>query len=465
VRGATSDATPSPPLPPPPVVSAPTIACADRIGDGNWTGPGGSWEWDAAARDECGGNNASRPKNLGDLCDRAHLRHALHWHADANKNIVIAVSNAASSPAFVEMTSWYVKDLKRTQTPYLFLALTDEQCEGIEQIIVAAEERAPHISKPRCGVCRTGLPTEIPLQDHMMLMRLRYTLLSDTVHLGYNGLVSDIDIIFHANPFVYLDQLKEYAMTVMMEGFPVKANSGVFFARGDTDPSGAERHVAKKILSDFVQRQAWPHEHPDEFIGKIYINFQDGVKRSMDDVCQAMGLSPSGLIEHATNDQDMLQDVLDSASASGFTESRVYRGLRQRLEQQRGNQSGVEKLGKESSQSQAVGRSDDLSKLPIFSETARRTFGCYPRDGNPQMKWVELRDGDHQVERLLAAPTWLVEGPGGGSQCFENPDLVPSAIRHCVGKNPECLYPARWRPGAWPEGWCGEQRCPSKTRN
>jgi len=30
---------------------------------------------------------------------------------------------------------------------------------------------------------------------------------------GYNGLVSDLDIVYYANPFVYLDQLKEYAMT------------------------------------------------------------------------------------------------------------------------------------------------------------------------------------------------------------------------------------------------------------
>lgn len=392
-----------------------------------------------------GGKNVPRP-NLGDLCDRAHLRRALKRHADTNKNIVIAVSNAANSPAFVEMTSWYVKDLKRTQTPYLFLAMTDEQCRGIEQIIVAVE-RAPRFSVPRCGVCKSGLPTKTPLQDHMMLMRLRYTLLRDTVHLGYNGFVSDIDIVFHANPFVYLDQLKEYAMTVMMEGLPVKVNSGVFFARGDAEPSGAERHVAKKILNDFVQRQAWPHAHPDEFVDKIYINFQDGVKRSMDDACQALGHSRSGLIEHATNDQDMLQDVLNSASASGFTESRVYRGLRQRLEHQRNNQSGVDKLEKESTRSEAVVRSD-----PWDSETARKTFGCYPRDGNPQMQWVEVRDGNHRVERLLAAPSWLVEGPGGGGHCFENRDLVPSAIRHCVGKNPKCLYPTRWRPGAWPEG-------------
>ena len=376
--------------------------------------------------------------SLGDLCDRPKLKLALTWHADANKNIVIAVSNGAKSPAFVEMTRWYVKDLKRTLTPYLFLAMTDEQCEGIERII--DESR---LTPPRCGVCTTGLPTETPLQDHMTLMRLRYKLLSDVVHLGYNGLVSDIDIVFHANPFVYLDQLKEYAMTVMMEGFPVKANSGVFFARGDADPDGVKRHAAKKILSDFVKRQAWPHEHPDEFVDKIYINFHDGVKRSMVDAGRAFGLSPSGLIEHATNDHDMLQDVLDSASASGFTESRVYRGLRRRLEQQRGNQSGADKVEQESSQTRAVGRAD-----PWDSESARKEFGCYPRDGDPQLRWVEMRAGYHRIERLLAAPSWLVEGPGGGGHCFENPELPPSAIRHCVGKDPGCLYPERWRPGA-----------------
>jgi hypothetical protein len=62
--------------------------------------------------------------------------------------------------------------------------------------------------------------------------------LRDTIHLGYNGLVSDLDIVFHANPFVYLDQLKEYAMTAWIEGHGVKVNTGFVFARGDLEPNG-----------------------------------------------------------------------------------------------------------------------------------------------------------------------------------------------------------------------------------
>jgi hypothetical protein len=37
---------------------------------------------------------------------------------------------------------------------------------------------APHVSKPRCGVCKSGFPTKNQLNDPMMLMRLRYKLLS-----------------------------------------------------------------------------------------------------------------------------------------------------------------------------------------------------------------------------------------------------------------------------------------------
>ena len=201
--------------------------------------------------------------SLGDLCDRAHLKRALERRADANKNIVLAVSNAAATPAFVEMTSWWVKDMQNTNTPYLFMTMSDEQCEAIEILIDgalsggAARNRKLGRHVPRCGRCESGLPIKKDrMKDDMMLMRLRYKLLSDTILLGYNGLVSNLDVVFHANPFVYFDQIKEYAMTAWMESLPVQANGGIFFARGDADPNGNERHVAKKVLGDFVQRQA-----------------------------------------------------------------------------------------------------------------------------------------------------------------------------------------------------------------
>jgi hypothetical protein len=41
----------------------------------------------------------------------------------------------AEDPAFVEMTSWFVADLERTGTPYMFVALNDRQCEWVERVI------------------------------------------------------------------------------------------------------------------------------------------------------------------------------------------------------------------------------------------------------------------------------------------------------------------------------------------
>jgi hypothetical protein len=387
--------------------------------------------------------------SLGDLCDRAHLERALYHRADGNKNIVLAVTNAAATPAFTKMTSWWVKDMQNTNTPYLFMTMSDEQCEAIEILIDealsggAARNRKLGRHTPRCGRCESGLPTKKDrMRDDMMLMRLRYKLLSDTIRLGYNGLVSDLDVVFHANPFVYFDQLKEYAMTAWMEGSPMSANGGIFFARGDEDPNGHERHVAKKVLSDFVRRQAWPYEHTDEMHSKIFINYGVMSAKQVAEELAKIGHSKPSLIQHVTDDQDMLNDVLDSASATGFVEGRVYRGLRIKLEQMRGNESGVAMVALSSRLSKAVVYTADKSEHPNFSETAGKVFGCYT---DAPMEWVELRHDDHPVERLLVAPTWLFQGPGGGAHCFENPELAPSVIRHCVGKQPECLYPKHRR--------------------
>ena len=119
--------------------------------------------------------------SLGDLCERAHLKRALDRRADANKNIVLVVSNAAATPAFMEMTSWWVKDMQKTNTPYLFMTMSDEQCEAIEILIDealsggAARNRKLGRHMPRCGRCESGLPPKKDrMRDHMMLMRLRY---------------------------------------------------------------------------------------------------------------------------------------------------------------------------------------------------------------------------------------------------------------------------------------------------
>lgn len=64
-----------------------------------------------------------------------------------------------------------------------------------------------------------------------MLQRLRYKLLYDTIRLGHNGLISDLDIVFHLNPFPFLDRLKTYAMTAWIEVWnpPLRALRLFFF--------------------------------------------------------------------------------------------------------------------------------------------------------------------------------------------------------------------------------------------
>jgi hypothetical protein len=70
--------------------------------------------------------------------------------------------------------------------------------------------------------------------------------------------------------------------------------------------------------------------------------------------------------------------------------------------------------------------------------------------------WVELTvPGTGATEKIFKAPEWLMRGPG--SSCDNDnkrdPNIRPAAVVHCVGKNPDCLYPKMWRPGAKPEGY------------
>ena len=41
---------------------------------------------------------------------------------------------------------------------------------------------------------------------------------------------------------------------------------------GDADPTGRERHVAKKLLSDFMQRQAGTYEHKFNICRPWFLN-------------------------------------------------------------------------------------------------------------------------------------------------------------------------------------------------
>jgi hypothetical protein len=46
------------------------------------------------------------------------------------------------------------------------------------------------------------------------------------------GMVSDLDVVFRANPFVALDQLKGFDVVSWMESTPIQANGGLNFVRG-----------------------------------------------------------------------------------------------------------------------------------------------------------------------------------------------------------------------------------------
>ena len=98
-----------------------------------------------ASGEEAIDNNAAPSSSfratLGDFCapgNNKHLRQALKHRSDEGKNIVLAVSNGADSPPFVEMTKWFVRDMERTGTPYLFMAMSEEQCHSIENTIEEA---------------------------------------------------------------------------------------------------------------------------------------------------------------------------------------------------------------------------------------------------------------------------------------------------------------------------------------
>jgi hypothetical protein len=169
----------------------------------------------------------------------------------------------------------------------------------------------------------------------MMLQRLRYKLLLDTIHLGHNGLISDLDIVFHFNPFTHLDRLKKYAMSGWLEGMPLRANGGLFFARGDKDPkTGRNRVLARWVLGEFLRRQHEVFRNPEVGWRKIGVGVEP--QMPMEEVRGKYSDIPM-VIQHVTDDQDMIRDCLESAAGDGITEYQAYRGMRVRIAQERGN--------------------------------------------------------------------------------------------------------------------------------
>ena len=512
---------------------------------------------------------AGRRANLGDFCapgNSRHLRDALKARSDAGKNVVLAVSNGGDGAPFTEMTRWFVRDVERTGTPYLFMAMDEEQCDHIEDTIqeglawdppegwagpdprssskgfrrhrhrhrrralllshsnddndtsnsssgdtlvveegtddhlddaavavaagggrpshgsphpgsrlgatsrrsllqqnsqndatagkhhVAREwHRSPGAEEPRCGYC--SLRYKNMVRDAMMLQRLRYKLLFDTIHLGHNGLISDLDIVFHENPFPYLDQLKKHAMSGWLEGMPLKANGGLFFARGDKDPkTGKNRLLARWVLGEFLRRQ---HEvFRDITVGWRKIG--EGVRppMPMEEVRQRFSDIPM-VIQHVTDDQDMIRDTMESATGAGIVEYQAYRGMRMRISKdERGDDADTQRIGEEANLSPARDKiqHDDPDGWPDFSNTAGKTLRCYEvtRGASP---WVALTvPGTGVTETIVRAPDWLLRGPEHQCDHVGDMNLRPAAVVHCVGKKVECLYPAKFRPGAIPEG-------------
>lgn len=441
------------------------------------------------------GSAASRRPNLGDFCapgNSRHLLEALKHRSDGGKNVVLAVSNGGDSAAFHEMTEWWVRDVERTGTPYLFMAMDEAQCDKIEDNLEAglkwdppegwadgaasrvtgsrralldgpkaAEEhsrndwrRSPGASAPRCGYC--SLRYNNMVADHMMLQRLRYKLLFDVIHLGFNGLIADLDIVFHQNPFIYLDRLKPFAMSAWLEGLPVATNGGLFFARGDKDPkTGRDRVVARWVLGEFLRRQHEVFRNPE--VGWKAIGDNLVPKMSMEDVRSHYG-DKASFIQHVTDDQDMIRDALNSATGGGITEKAAYRGRTHELALHTNhNATDAERIQREAHESPARDKVREKDPdWPDFSDTAVKELACYSHEEAGRTPgWVELSiPGTGVVEKIVRAPDWLLRGPPQPVECGGDArrGMRPAAVVHCVGKAPNCLYPEKWRPGAKPEG-------------
>ena len=51
------------------------------------------------------------------------------------------------------------------------------------------------------------------------------------------------------------------------------------------------------------------------------------------------------MIQHVTDDQDMIRDSLESATGGGITEKQSYRGMRMRIAQERGDATDNQRIG------------------------------------------------------------------------------------------------------------------------
>ena len=53
------------------------------------------------------------------------------------------------------------------------------------------------------------------------------------------------------------------------------------------------------------------------------------------------------MIQHVTDDQDMIRDSLESATGGGVTEKQSYRGMRMRIAQERSDATDNKRIGME----------------------------------------------------------------------------------------------------------------------
>lgn len=246
--------------------------------------------------------------------------------------------------------------------------------------------------------------------------------------------------MYYENPFLYFDQLRRYAISGWFEAGPFRPNGGLFFARGDS--SSQIRKLARRVLHDFVRRQGEVFHDPEvgwRAIGQgvVPVMAMEEVRDKYPDV--------AFMIQHVTDDQDMLRDCLESAARAKRTEDLAYRGLRVRIAEGRSNNTDMNRI---QSEPHALPTIFDLQSVspefwPDFSQTAGKTLGCYSSTSSGSVgSFVELSTGTKQGERILVAPEWLLRGPQGS--CDEH-SLRPAAVVHCVGKKPACLYPKAWR--------------------
>ena len=249
-------------------------------------------------------------------------------------------------------------------------------------------------------------------------------------------MISDLDIVFRANPFVALDQLTEFDVVSWMESTPIQANGGLNFVRGwnggdggnggDGDGNGGggagdggdggdggrvgfrrPRHkVAEWMLAEFDRRQRQLLDDPS--VGYTAENigyFHPGLRPAEVQTLVNKFYGDAGMVQGCTDDQDMWQDVIDSAVNDAIITRKQFRAFRKVLENAMGN--GAE--GEEKVQNDAHSGYNGfehplnfsyptgyrvLNQMPELHRYARENFHCSADVSTAQLTWVNMSHGE-----------------------------------------------------------------------